>query len=130
MECPPAINSEKHIDILVNELFPPYDPQDIFMQDGASFHTSCVTMDFLNSSNIMLLSDWPAQSPEINIIENLWAILKKNVAKRNPVTKIDLWKFIKEEWFKIPNETIETLYESIPRRLQAVRLAKGFQTKY
>ena len=100
------------------------------MQDGVSCHTSRVWMDFLNISNIMLLLDWPPQSPDINIIENLWAILKKNVAKRNPVTKIDLWKFIKEEWFKIPNETIETLYESIPRRLQAVRLAKGFQTKY
>ena len=71
MECPPTINSEKYIDILVNGLFPLYDPQDIFMQDGASCHTSRVTMDFHNISNIMLLSDWPPQSPDINIIENL-----------------------------------------------------------
>jgi hypothetical protein len=37
---------------------------------------------------------------------------------------------IKEAWLAIPNWLIKKLIESMPRRLAAVRKAKGWQTKY
>lgn len=71
------------------------------------------------------------QSPDLNPIENLWVHLKKKVAKRSPKNKHDLIKFIKEEWYKIPNEyDIPKLINSMQRRLRAVIDAAGGHKKY
>ena len=87
-------------------------------------------MKFMDDNNICLLSDWPAQSPNLNIIENLWSILKTRVRKRIISNNTDLWEVIKEEFYALDNATIINLYSSIPARLNKVIKAKGYQIKY
>lgn len=75
--------------------------------------------------------DTPAQSPDLNPIENIWALLKKNVAKRHPKNRTELKTIIQEEWTKIPNDyDMKNLIFSMKRRLQAVIDANGGHTKY
>lgn len=76
--------------------------------------------------------EWPAQSPDLNPIENLWMVLKRAISSRNrsPQTVADLLMIIREEWDKIPKETVQTLVESMPKRALEVIKAKGFATKY
>jgi len=75
---------------------------------------------------------WPAQSLNINIIENKWLRLK-NALQRNidAITSIDdLKAAITTAWMNVSNSYIHWLYNSIPRHLRAVVISKGNITKY
>ncbi|KAF2352508.1 hypothetical protein FHG87_016735 [Trinorchestia longiramus] len=74
----------------------------------------------------------PAQSPDLNIIEHLWSVLEIQVRHRFPPPSSlkELEGILTEEWLGIPLETIHKLYESIPRRIEAVIAAKGGPTPY
>ena len=49
-------------------------------QDNAPVHKSEVVRNFLAQEQWEVL-DWPAYSPDLNPIENIWAIFKKKLAR-------------------------------------------------
>ena len=64
--------------------------------------------------------DWPSCSPDLNPIENLWAIVKGNVEKRMPQNLGDLEKFLTEEWNSIPKSVLNNLINSMRRRCERI----------
>ncbi len=50
----------------------------IFQQDLAPAHTAKSTNGWLNDHGVGVL-DWPANSPDLNPIENLWSIVKRKM---------------------------------------------------
>lgn len=42
--------------------------------------------------------EWPGNSPDLNPIENLWAIVKKQAAEKKPKNKTDLDNIIMDTW--------------------------------
>ncbi len=50
----------------------------IFQQDLAPAHTAKSTKSWLNDHGVGVL-DWPANSPDLNLIENLWSIVKRKM---------------------------------------------------
>ena len=103
----------------------------ILMQDNATCHTSKETKKWLSDNNIDVLP-WPKNSPDLNIIENVWAYLKKRISCTLIRFKnLDqLWNFIEDEWYKIPDEYIKKLYFSMCKRIKTVIELKGHVTKY
>jgi hypothetical protein len=75
---------------------------------------------------------WPAQSPDLNIIEPLWSVLETRVRNRfpHPTSLKQFEDVLQEEWYKIPLQAVQNLYESIPRRTAAVLKAKGGPAPY
>ncbi len=74
--------------------------------------------------------DWPANSPDLNPIENLWGIVKRKMRDTRPNNADDLKAAIKATWASIPPQQCHKLITSMPRRIEAVIKAKGAPTKY
>ena len=102
----------------------------ILQQDGAPCHRSRSTMGYLQSSKGVESLDWPAQSPDLNIIENLWSTLQKRIAGRKIGSQEELWEAIQEEWEAIPREDIIKLFQGMKRRINAVIRSRGHSIKY
>jgi len=68
---------------------------------------------------------WPARSPDLSPLENVWAELKRRVRQRVPETVDELENYLSEEWRSFPNNSIQNYCESFENRLKAVIKAKG-----
>jgi hypothetical protein len=105
--------------------------QFIFQQDNDPKHTSRLAKACFSDHTVQVLP-WPASSPDLNIIKNLWEYLDCWVHSRDilPWNTEELWLALKEEWESIEQSVIDQLYESLPDRVEAVIAAKGGNTKY
>ena len=100
-----------------------------FQQDNDPKHTSNMNKEWL-ADNIPHLLSWPAQSPDLNPIENLWSILDQRLKTRKVNTEAELLECLIEGWNALEPELLTRLIDSMPRRIEAVLKAKGYATKY
>jgi hypothetical protein len=83
-----------------------------WQQDNDPKYTSHLTTTFLRE-NVLEVMDWPSYSPNLNLIENLWAIIKRNVERRMPRNLDELEWFMKKEWHRIPKAMLKYLVDSM-----------------
>ena len=100
----------------------------IFQQDNAPIHRALKISNFFSENNWKTL-DWPPYSPDINIIENLWGIIKQRLRCQS-VSWTNLVEKVIEVWNSLESEIIVKLYLSMEDRLRRVIKAKGALTKY
>ncbi|GFV80398.1 transposable element Tc3 transposase [Trichonephila clavipes] len=64
--------------------------------------------------------DWPARSPDLNLIEHVWDFLGKRLSARTlpPVTIRELRLALQVEWAAMPQQLIDTLILSMGRRCE------------
>jgi hypothetical protein len=99
----------------------------IFQQDGATFHTSTTSKNWLDNQGIKYISDWPPCSPDLNPIEHLWHHIKKRLDgyPLKPRNIDELWRRFDFEWNKFTKEDMEKYYDGYHKRIEAVISAKG-----
>lgn len=112
----------------------------LFMQDNASIHTAGKVKDWFRAHNITLVENWPPYSPDLNPIEHIWWELKKRVYEMFPDIAKDkseseharqqLESALQAAWDTIDKENFDSLYQSMPSRIEACIKADGWHTKY
>ncbi|GFU46832.1 transposable element Tcb1 transposase [Trichonephila clavipes] len=82
-------------------------------------------------SEIELLP-WPARSPDLSLIEKLWPRVAQRLTQNTPpaATTDQLWQRLKVAWSDVPQEYIQSLLESMPRRVEAVIYSNGGYSGY
>lgn len=117
---------ENHMEPFVEENMP---LNWTFMHDNDPKHSARSVKAWLNDQKIKTLP-WPAQSPDLNPIENLWNDVETQIKLVKPKNLNELWETIRDAWSSISPDRCKRLVESLPRRLNEVIRQKGFPTKY
>ena len=125
----PALGKRANRGSILKKKMAPDMSRAIFQQDGARCHTAAENEEWLreNVDNYWAKGMWPANSPDLSPIENVWAIMQDKVDEVDPPpsTLAALEKILKQAWANISPEVLENLYRSMPGRIQAVLEAKG-----
>ncbi|KAG2904581.1 hypothetical protein PC119_g11450 [Phytophthora cactorum] len=103
----------------------------IYQQDNASIHRSHLTKEFFEEEGITVLN-WPARSPDLNPIENVWSMMARYVYAngRQYDNVASLTAAILESWEAIELSYLNKLVASMPRRCIEVIEKKGCKPHY
>ena len=130
------INSAKNIEILDKNLWPVVvwnfeGKEYLFINDNAPVHRAHTVDNYKDQSEVTSMK-WLAQSPDLNIIQNIWLYMKRELQKSaiNIATKNDLLREIQSVWWNIELDYIRNVYQSIPDRLDNAIKMRAHLTKY
>ncbi|GFW77501.1 transposable element Tc1 transposase [Trichonephila clavipes] len=102
----------------------------VFMDDNATCHrTLCSGLS--DSEGIQRLV-WPARSPDLNPIENVWDALGRQVAGRSYLStnKNTLIRALTDEWDKLPQQLLDNVVQSMVRRVECCITLHGGHIPY
>jgi transposase len=110
----------------------------VFQQDNDPKHTSHDVQGDLEIHLPRRVLPWPSYSPDLNPIENVWAILKQNIEKRikkmviekKKISQTVFLNLIREEWDGLEKKVIVNNISSMKKRVQACIEARGGHTNY
>lgn len=128
--CKGRMNSEAHQRILADYLLPVAveiaGTDYRFQQDNAAIHRSRSTKAWLDDNGVKVLT-WPARSPDLNPIENLWGWMTKRVFAngRQFETVKDLKSAVVECWTEVSDDFRKSLVASMKDRMIQVIQKNG-----
>lgn len=120
-----TMNTSTYISMLENHLLPqshlwfPHGMTWTFQHDNAPCHKSRGTLQSLINNNVVALN-WPPYSPDLNPIENLWAIVKKKVHATSYSSIEELIQSVKQIWDSdvAVRQSCRSLVYSMTKRIQ------------
>uniref|UniRef100_H3GNM6 Tc1-like transposase DDE domain-containing protein n=1 Tax=Phytophthora ramorum TaxID=164328 RepID=H3GNM6_PHYRM len=91
----------------------------LFVHDNTPVHTAKLTAGYLRELQLISLGH-PSQNPDLNPIEDVWFIMKKELNKNLTTFIDDLKMNLKKMWANIDDDLVKKCVLSMPKRLKAV----------
>lgn len=130
-----TVNGQRYLQLLQQHLGPieaEFGGQDWFFQhDNAPSHKCLIVRNFLQDSGTQVLQ-WPPYSPDMNLIENLWSMLKRKVYLCSCNTREEVIQRANDTWNHDEEiqAAVASLYESMVRRVAVLRRSRGGYSGY
>ncbi|GFU37856.1 transposable element Tcb1 transposase [Trichonephila clavipes] len=113
-------------------------PPGIMVWDGIGYHSRTLLVRIAGALNGQLyISDiemlpWPTLSPDLWPIENMWFMVAQVLTQITPpaATADQLWQRVEASWSAVPQEHIQSLFESMRRHMAAVICNNGGYSGY
>ncbi|GFX17046.1 transposable element Tc1 transposase [Trichonephila clavipes] len=109
-----TLNSQRYISKMLEPVVLPYLQglaKAIFQQDNPRPDVAYIVQRFFVNQQIELLP-WPAHSPNLSPIENMWSMVAERLTQITPpaATADQLWQRVKSAWSAVPQEHIQSLF--------------------
>jgi hypothetical protein len=123
------LNQHSYLDILNDQLLPTITREQemgsnsIFQQDNAPCHRAKSVEKWFSDHKVTTLA-WPANSPDLNCIKNLWSWLDKQIAKENIQRLNHLKGCVTKHLNNVPKSIIENLIDSMPSRIMYIDMGQ------
>ncbi|GFS92997.1 transposable element Tcb1 transposase [Trichonephila clavipes] len=129
-----TLNSQRYISGVLEPVVLPYlqgVATAIFQQDNARPHVTRLVQRFFVNHQIELIP-WPASSPDLLPIENMLSIVAQLLTQITPpaAPPDQLWQHVEAAWSAVPQEHIQSLFESMPRLVAAMISNNGGYSSY
>lgn len=128
---------EKYLDILNNVLLPSIgrrfpNTRVKFIHDNSPIHKAIIIREWLQNHPEIQVIPWPPKGADMNPIENVWGDMVKDLEGCVATTQDELFEKINGIWeaYKMRPDYWKKLARSMVNRLQLVREAQGYWTKY
>lgn len=139
VQLPPRANAVNYVSMLEESMLPSLRivypqremPNVSFVQDNCRIHTARVTDAWFREHPEITVIPWPAKSPDLNPIENIWGLMVQRWDNRNERRTEDLLRHCEQSWENLRGSDIcSRLVGSMRSRLQAVIDSNGSYTRY
>jgi transposase len=101
-----------------------------FLQDNATWHTTKDSMVEVQERVGDRIIAHPAESPDLNIMEDIWSYLDRKVKARNIKTVVGLKQQLTRAWEQMPWSVIRNSVGSMRARLAECEKLQGGRTHY
>ena len=110
----------------------------IFMHDNSPIHTAHRTRKWIRRNRLKVMKNWPPKGPDMNPIENVWAEIERQLARRQCRDRHELWMYVSQTFETLttddnngePSDYLKNLINSMPRRMAEVVQRDGGWTRY
>jgi hypothetical protein len=126
-------DSSKYINILKVNLLPAargqFHDDWRLQQHNDSKHTARFTKVFMDE-NVPSVMGWHSNSPDLNRIENVCAVIKKRMEMRKPQNIGDFERKFMKEWLRLGREEVDLFLVVMKQHCEAVISANGDHIPY